>query len=273
MKKLFAVLLILALMLCAVGCQTSENPGSDVNLESEIIKTVKSLYPSLEYFPEDGITIDSFGTYNGCTVCYINGVFGYAQAFMDEKVGAYTFQYSTGQTLLAHKDGQLKIMPEAYELGWLDDDAVKQIYEKHKQKHPVIYDLTPYTKAGAATVYGIEESVIDEYHKNYPKICEPPAKYRGFAEDRVIICVYPFANAHEFTPEDFSILQDSVNVQVIAVEPLSNVSSDTQAEEPTRLLALILKDGSRNDVINAVSHLQARDDIYYAVPDYVTGPN
>ena len=62
-------------------------------------------------------------------------------------------------------------------------------------------------------------------------------------------------------------------MQVIAVEPLSNVSSDTQAEEPTRLLALILKDGSRNDVINAVSHLQARDDIYYAVPDYVTGPN
>ena len=270
MKKILAILMILSIMLCTVGCQTSENPGSDVNLESEIIKTVKSLYPSLEYFPEDGITIDSFGTYNGCTVCYINGVFGYAQAFMDEKVGAYTFQYSTGQTLLAHKDGQLKNMPEAYELGWLDDDAVKQIYEKHRQKCPVNYDLTPYTKAGAATVYGIEESVIDEYHKNYPKTHGLPAEDSEFAEDRVIICVYPFVNAYEFTPEDFSLLQNSLKVQSIAVDSLDY---DEQAEEPTRLLVLTLKGGSKSDVIDAIANLSARYDIYYAVPDYVTGPN
>ena len=108
MKKLLAILLILALMLCAVGCQASENPGSNANLESEIKKAVKSYKPSLEDYPEEDIIIDSYGTYNGCTVCFIDGPFGYAMGFMDQKVGPYTFQYSSGRTLLACKDGQLK---------------------------------------------------------------------------------------------------------------------------------------------------------------------
>ena len=273
MKKLLAILLILALMLCAVGCQTSGNPGSDMNLESEIKEAVRSLKPSLEELPDDAISIDSYGTYNGCTVCFIDGPFGYGMGFMEEIIGPYTFQYSSTRMLLTYKDGQIKNMPEAYDLGWLDDDAVKQIHEKHKQECPGLYELTPYSKAGTAAVYGINESVINEYLKNYPKTYDVPAEDSEFAEDRVIICVYPFANAYKFTPEDFSELQNAVKVQCIAVDPLSNVSSDTQAEEPTRLLVLTLKNGSKSDVISAIRQLLLRYDIYYAVPDYVIGSN
>ena len=158
MKKLFAILLILALMLCAVGCQTLENSNSgtnsnnaadsentmssdpDKNLESDIIKAYLAYLGPNWDLSEDELSIDSYGTYNSCTVGYINGPFAYTQALTGEKVGPYIFQYSDSQQMKAYKDGQIKTMAEAYKLGWLDDDAVKQIYEKHKQEYPYMYE-------------------------------------------------------------------------------------------------------------------------------------
>ena len=116
-----------------------------------------------------------------------------------------------------------------------------------------------FTKAEIAVKYGIEESVIDEYHKNYPKTYDLPAEDSKFAEDSVIICVYPFANTYEFTPEDFPELQCS------AVDSLAS-SSDTT---PTRLIILSLKNGSRQAVIDAIKCLQLRADVYSAGANYV----
>jgi hypothetical protein len=115
------------------------------------------------------------------------------------------------------------------------------------------------TKADLAAKYGIQESVIDEWHNKYPKSNELPSEDSKFAEDSVIICVYPFANAYEFTPEDFPELQCS------AVDSLAS-SSDTT---PTRLIILSLKDGSRQAVIDAIKCLQLRADVYYAGANYV----
>lgn len=143
MKKLFALLLILALMLCAVGCQTTENSGSNTNLESDIKKAFIEQRTAAKDLTEDDLSIDSYGTYNGCTVGYINGPFFYTQALSGEKVGPYIFQYSDSQKMLAYKDGQIKTMTEAYNLGWLDNDAVKQILEKHKQEYTYLYDSNP----------------------------------------------------------------------------------------------------------------------------------
>ncbi|MBE6986342.1 MAG: hypothetical protein E7433_02810 [Ruminococcaceae bacterium] len=116
-----------------------------------------------------------------------------------------------------------------------------------------------YTKAEIAAKYGIEESVIDEWHNKYPKSNDLPPEDSEFAEDSVIICVYPFANAYEFTPEDFPELQCS------AVYSLAS-SSDTT---PTRLIILSLKDGSRQAVIDAIKRLQLRADVYSAGANYV----
>lgn len=140
MKKLLAILLILALMLCAVGCQTSENPGSDMNLESDIIKAYLAYLGPAWDLSEDELSIDSYGTYNGCTVGYINGPIGYAAVISGEKVGPYIFEYGDSQKMLAYKDGQIKSMAEAYKLGWLDKDAVKQIHERHKLEYPYMYE-------------------------------------------------------------------------------------------------------------------------------------
>ena len=140
MKKLLAILLILALMLCAVGCQTSKNPGSDMNLESDIIKAYLAYLGPAWNLSEDELSIDSYGTYNDCTVGYINGPIGYADVISSEKVGPYIFEYGDSQKMLAYKDGQIKSMEEAYKLGWLNDDAVKQIHEKHKLEYPYMYE-------------------------------------------------------------------------------------------------------------------------------------
>lgn len=286
MKKLFAILLILALMLCAVGCQTSGNAESCTNsnneLDENLAREIRKAYmgyitytdSDAQYWSEDDVLIDYYGTYSGCTVGYIESPISlYLPVLSGEKVGPCTFQYPDSRKLLAYKDAQIKSMPEAYDLGWLDDDAVRQIHEIHKQEQALLYDLTPYTKSGAAHVYDTALSVVEENHENYPKTYDVPAEDGEFAEDRVIICVYPFANAYEFTPEDFSELQDAVKVQCIAVDTLSSTSTDTHAEEPTRLLALTLKDGSRSDVINVITHLQLRYDIYYAQADYTIGSN
>lgn len=143
MKKLLAILMILSIMLCAVGCQTSENPGSNVNLESAIKKAFVAYLGPAWNLSEDELSIDSYGTYNGCTVCYVNGPIMYAAAIDGEKVGPYIFSYPDSQKLLSYKDGQIKSMAEAYKLGWLNDDAVKQILEKHKQEYTYLYDSNP----------------------------------------------------------------------------------------------------------------------------------
>lgn len=146
MKKLFSIFLILALLLCAVGCHTSEynsiNEGFKIDkaLESEIKKAFIAYKGPAWDLSEDELSIDSYGTYNGCTVCYVNGSFVYADVIDGEKVGPYIFRYPDSQKMLSYKDGQIKSMAEAYKLGWLNDDAVKQIHEKHKQEYSYVYD-------------------------------------------------------------------------------------------------------------------------------------
>lgn len=141
MKKLFAIFMIFAVMLCTLGCQASENPGSNVNLESAIKKAFIAYTGPAWDLSEDELSIDSYGTYNGCTVCYINApTIDYLQALDAEKVGSYIFRYPDSQKMLAYKDGQIKSMAEAYKLGWLNDDVVKQIHEKHKQEYSYVYD-------------------------------------------------------------------------------------------------------------------------------------
>ena len=136
MKKLFVFLLILALMLCTVGCQGFGDP------EYAIKKAYLERLPEHmrdDYTPND-IPIWSYGTYNGCTVGYFSERRGGGQAITEEEVGNYVFIYPDTTRMLAYKDGQIKLMPEAYELGWLDDDAVKQIYEKHRQEYSDLYE-------------------------------------------------------------------------------------------------------------------------------------
>lgn len=88
----------------------------------------------------DELEIDSYGTYRGCTVAYVNGPFAYTQALENERVGPYVFHYGDSQKMLAYKNGDWVSMKTAYVLGWLDDTEVEQILEKHKVGRDHLYN-------------------------------------------------------------------------------------------------------------------------------------
>jgi hypothetical protein len=137
MKRLFAILMILSMMLCAVGCEGSGD--SEHAIKKAYIEQLIPEHLRDNYTPDD-IPIWSYGTYNGCTVGYFGSKSGGAMMIIGEKVGNYNFTYPSSTKMLAYKGGVFKSLPEAYDLGWLDDDAVKQIHEKHKQEYYYVYD-------------------------------------------------------------------------------------------------------------------------------------
>lgn len=122
-----------------------------------------------------------------------------------------------------------------------------------------------YTKAEIAAKYGVEESVIDEYHNKYPKSTYLPTKDENFAEDHVIVIFYPFANTHTFTPDDFPELQ-CTTIRTL-IKPYQD------SEQPTGMLRIDLENPSKEAVIEAIRLLQLRADIFNASVDYIFSVN
>ena len=137
MRNLFALIASLILMLYLFGCQSALKYG---NSEEDMKKAYVEQRCKNSNITVDQLEIDSYGTYDGCTVAYIHGPFAYAQALMSEKVGPYVFRYSDSQKMWAYKSGTWKSMPDAYDAGWLDDAAVEQILEKHKEGRDFLYN-------------------------------------------------------------------------------------------------------------------------------------
>lgn len=137
MKKLFIVVLILALIMCIAGCQNSANSESAIKRAF-----IEQFIPEFERdsITEDMVGIWSYGTYDGCTVGYFGYKDGGGMTLSGEMVGPFIFYYPSTTKMKAYKDGVIKSMPEAYKLGWLDDDAVRQIREIHKQEYASLYD-------------------------------------------------------------------------------------------------------------------------------------
>lgn len=133
MKKLFAMILSILLTFTFLGCQSS------ASLDAKMKEAYISQFCRDGSVQVDQLEIESYGTYDGCTVAYIHGPFGYTGAIENEKVGPCSFNYPSSQKLEAYKDGVYKSLPDAYSEGWLDDEAVKQIWEKHKKEHPHMY--------------------------------------------------------------------------------------------------------------------------------------
>ena len=126
MKKLFSIILILGLLLCSVGCQSSNDPVYAMRRAY-----LEQFYSDHEKFnvTEDMVKIWVYGTCDGCTVGYFGSNNGGLFVIDGEKVGSFYFRYPSSTKMLAYKDGVFKSMSEAYELGWLDDEAVANIYD------------------------------------------------------------------------------------------------------------------------------------------------
>lgn len=77
----------------------------------------------------EDITIrEYFGTYNGCSVMFIDTPWwGYMDSFWSEEIAGYTFGYGSSQTLDVYRDGEFVSLKEAYEKGWLSKNDIKDI--------------------------------------------------------------------------------------------------------------------------------------------------
>ena len=132
MKKLLCIAFACALLLCLLACQSG-------NSEDDMKKAYIEQFGHNSDISPDDLEIDSYGTYNGCTVAYINGPFMYMTVLGGETVGEYVFKYPDSQRLKAYKNGEYKSMRDAYEAGWLNDHAVEQVLQKHKKAMAGLY--------------------------------------------------------------------------------------------------------------------------------------
>ena len=97
----------------------------------------------VNYHNERGavITVDSvvirkyYGTYNGCVAAMIDGVMMYITIPTVDIVGGIGLTYPTAQKIEAYKDGKLYSLQEAFELGFLSVDDIKQIAEIQNSRH------------------------------------------------------------------------------------------------------------------------------------------
>ncbi len=133
MKKLLwiCVPVLLLILFTFLGTQDFQNEKTE--LKNAFIAQFGS---DSEIKPEE-LTIEAYGTYDGCTVTYIyvpreyNILLG-----CDEGVGGYCFHYPRGEQMMAYKDGVYKSLHEAYAEGWFNDEDVGSIRQIYKWFYP-----------------------------------------------------------------------------------------------------------------------------------------
>ena len=82
----------------------------------------------------------------------------------------------------------------------------------------------------------------------------------AFADDEILITVYPEWNNKAYSIRDFS------DIDCISVEELFN--SDNP-RKPSRILKIVLEKQSKQYVLDAIRILEEREDIYVAEPNYI----
>ena len=151
--KALSIILILAMLLCALaGCQSgniTQEPNADGSLTQaptgndpteppptdaptepptleELIATAYCQQYATQVSPKQ-VSWDSYGEFEGCQIGFVDGPWMYSAALVDEIVGSYIFNYRQGHTLYVYKDGQIMKLREAYGEGWLSDDTMEQV--------------------------------------------------------------------------------------------------------------------------------------------------
>lgn len=97
-------------------------------------------YVTEDGYTEDNLIVEYYGSYDGIPVAFIHGIFGYPTVIEEETIAGLTFRYSSEQRLLVCKHGDLLELKEAFEKGWLSEDALKQLLDYYKTVKPYLYE-------------------------------------------------------------------------------------------------------------------------------------
>lgn len=166
---LICLLLCLSVVFCACG-GTNNNEGRDNMLSEEHNQTIQENFPIVDEtlltaeeeleikkafqsdilsslkLAEDEIPLDSisiynyYGSYDGVKVLIIDSNrLDHTCIYPEYTVGGYVFEGVHQSCFMCYKAGEILWLGNAYENGWLDEDDIKSINEKHRKLYPHYY--------------------------------------------------------------------------------------------------------------------------------------
>lgn len=137
MKRFMICLMALTILVSLAACAGTK---SQDKLEQEMKEAYMRQFVEEDDYSIENLSIAHYGEYDGCQVVFVNGYFMYLQALSGETVAGYNFRYSSSQKLLAYKDGTYQYLQEAYDDGWLSDEAIGELHAAYKQANSFLYD-------------------------------------------------------------------------------------------------------------------------------------
>lgn len=134
MMKIIACFLLVAMLLPVLcGCQTSSQDPQNAMIQAYI-----KLH-DLQNEEANDISVEYLGCFEEAHVGLLGGIV-ISPAFEDDEIGGLMFSYPDSGKLQVYLDGEIKELSEAYNAGWLSDEALEDIWEKYKEVRPYMYD-------------------------------------------------------------------------------------------------------------------------------------
>lgn len=126
MKKFLALLLLVVVMLFCVACNSEGRVTPEV--EEAIKQTYINTIENSKYLKVEELSLEHYGCYDGAYVFDAGRSmdFGWSQP---QWIGGMTFNFGSGQVLHVYKDGEIKVLREAYSDGWLSNESLADLHK------------------------------------------------------------------------------------------------------------------------------------------------
>jgi|GEM_PF-2378153 len=132
MKRLIVFVFALALLLSACANLATDDASAalSANMERRIQRDWFRTIPDRGRFNRNSVRIDYyFGTYNGSVALMISDDYtNFTQAIWDQEVAGFVFRYGDGQFISVWNNRNFYTLPQAYELGLLTSQNLRDIH-------------------------------------------------------------------------------------------------------------------------------------------------
>ncbi len=138
-NRIIAVIILALVVSLFAGCQEPYDPDKLYTdpPSQEVCKEIHSTFMDrgmiIFRYNDIGVNYDWFyGTINGCIVAFYDSS-DMAIYFPGWEIAGYTFEYGSPFEIYVYRDGEVCLLQEAYEKGWLTKIQIGKIYERHNE--------------------------------------------------------------------------------------------------------------------------------------------
>lgn len=139
MKRILLVLLALSMLLCIMPCSVfadyyvdEEGEGHlvpDFVVPEEIERDMKEIFAAQQECDVELVRMSGvYGIYGSCYVVMMHIFGGDVGDFIWINVAGYDFLVETKHTYLVYREGELVTLEEAYNLGWLTENEIYDLW-------------------------------------------------------------------------------------------------------------------------------------------------